>query len=274
MKHLFSREGQQAIDAVMASRPLLAFDFDGTLAPIVARPDDAQVPLSLRLRLSQLAEALPTAVVTGRSVADVRQRLGFEPHCVIGNHGAEPPADWLVDHASESWHASLDAARALLREHQSALDHAGVQLEDKGQSLALHHRLAPDQAGALSLIQALTLALPAGLRTFGGKCVVNIVSANAPDKGDAVNHLAQLLGCQHGVFIGDDVNDEPVFQKVPASWLTVRIGRDDAMSSARFFLDSHVEMAPMLQELLNALSRHRSVRHEPAAPPPANPGQG
>jgi trehalose 6-phosphate phosphatase len=274
MKHLFSREGQQAIDTVMAGHPLLAFDFDGTLAPIVARPDDAQVPLSLRLRLGQLAEVLPTAVVTGRSVADVRHRLGFEPRCIIGNHGAEPPADWQATQAATDWLAALEPARALLTEHRAALDQAGVQLEDKGQSLALHHRLAPDQAGALSLIRALTLALPDGLRTFGGKCVVNIVSVTAPDKGDAVNHLALRLGCRQGVFIGDDVNDEPVFEKVPADWLTVRIGRDHPTSSARFFLDSHVEMAPLLQELLNALSRHRAPAHAQPAPPPAGQGQG
>lgn len=274
MKHLFSREGQQAIDTVMASHPLLAFDFDGTLAPIVARPDDAQVPLSLRMRLSQLAQVLPTAVVTGRCVADVRHRLGFEPRCIIGNHGAETPEGWQTGPDALDWQAVLDPARQLLMANQPALDRAGVQLEDKGQSLALHHRLAPNQDEALSLIRALTQALPGHLRTFGGKCVVNIVAETAPDKGDAVNHLALRMGCSHGVFIGDDINDEPVFQKAPEHWLTVRIGRDDAMSSARFFLDSHVEMAPLLQEMLNAFNRHRTAPRTPPAPPPAGPGQG
>lgn len=274
MKHLFCREGQQAIDAVMAGRPLLAFDFDGTLAPIVARPDDALVPLSLRLRLGQLAEVLPTAIVTGRSVADVRPRLGFEPHCIVGNHGAEPPPDWLAERSALDWQAALVPARDFLGAQVPALAAAGIQLEDKGQSLALHHRLATDQEAALRLIATLTRSLPPGLRTFGGKCVVNIVAANAPDKGDAVNELAMRLGCSHGVFIGDDINDEPVFQKVPEGWLTVRIGREDTLSSARFFLDSHVEMAPMLQELLAAFTRQHPPRRTPPAPPPTAPGRG
>ncbi len=274
MKHLFSREGQQAIDTVMAGRPLLAFDFDGTLAPIVARPDDAMVPLSLRLRLSQLAEVLPTAIVTGRSVADVRHRLGFEPHCIIGSHGAEAPTDWLADQPTFDWQAAIAPARQLLHAQQAELAAAGIVLEDKGQSLALHHRLAPDQEAAMRLIGALIHALPGGVRAFGGKCVVNIVAEHAPDKGDAVNQLAARLGCGVGVFIGDDVNDEPVFQKVPAGWLTVRIGREDTMSSARFFLDSHVEMAPMLQQLLTAFTRHGPPQRTPSEPPPADPGRG
>lgn len=274
MKHLFSREGQQAIDTVMAGQPLLAFDFDGTLAPIVARPDDAQVPLSLRLRLSQLAEVLPTAIVTGRSVADVRHRLGFEPHCIIGSHGAEAPTDWLADQALFDWQATLAPARQSLQARQAELAAAGIVLEDKGLSLALHHRLALNQDAAVRLIDDLIRALPPGLRAFGGKCVVNIVAENAPDKGDAVNQLAARLGCGLGVFIGDDVNDEPVFQKVPEGWLTVRIGREDTMSSARFFLDSHVEMAPMLQQLLTAFMRHAPPHRKPSAPPPADRGQG
>lgn len=274
MKHLFSREGQQAIDTVMAGRPLLAFDFDGTLAPIVARPDDAQVPLSLRLRLGQLAEVLPTAIITGRSVADVRHRLGFEPHCIIGSHGAEAPTDWLAERPSLDWHASLLPARQLLQSRRTALADAGIQIEDKGQSLALHHRLSPDQDGALRLIADLIRDLPPGLRAFGGKCVVNIVAEAAPDKGDAVNQLAARLGCSHGVFIGDDVNDEPVFEKAPEGWLTVRIGREDTLSSARFFLDSHVEMAPMLQELLTAFTRQHPLHRPPTGPHPSDPGRG
>lgn len=274
MKHLFSREGQQAIDTVMAGWPLLAFDFDGTLAPIVARPDDAQVPLSLRLRLSQLALAMPTAIVTGRCVADVRHRLGFEPHCIIGSHGAEVPADWQADLSAPDWQAALDPARQLLQSHQGALAAIGIQLEDKGHSLALHHRLVSDQDSALRLIGSLTCALPEGLRAFGGKCVVNIVAAHAPDKGDAVNELATRLGCTHGVFVGDDVNDEPVFQKVPLGWLTVRIGRGETPSSARYFLDSQVEMAPMLQALQAAFTRLHPPHQRPSAPPPEGPGRG
>src|SRR6186713_659242 len=107
MKHLFTPEGERALQDVMHLRPLLAFDFDGTLAPIVARPDEARVPESVSLGLAELARDLPVAIITGRSVADVRPRLGFAPHYVIGNHGAEDPVEPQSARASPA----LDALR-------------------------------------------------------------------------------------------------------------------------------------------------------------------
>src|SRR5436305_15193115 len=91
MRHLFTSEGEKALEAVMKLDPVLAFDFDGTLAPIVDRPDDAQVPAAVTLALAALALDLPVAIITGRSIADVRPRLGFAPRFVIGNHGGEDP---------------------------------------------------------------------------------------------------------------------------------------------------------------------------------------
>ena len=79
MRHLLSARGEAALAALMRRRPLLAFDFDGTLAPIVARPEDARVPAAVAARLAVLALRLPVAIVTGRAIGDVRHRLGFEP---------------------------------------------------------------------------------------------------------------------------------------------------------------------------------------------------
>ena len=86
---IHSRTGHAALEALMCQRALLAFDFDGTLAPIVAHADDARVPDALARRLAVLAAAQPLAIITGRSVADVVGRLGFRPWTVVGNHGAE-----------------------------------------------------------------------------------------------------------------------------------------------------------------------------------------
>src|SRR5512138_1907470 len=107
MRHLFTPDGERALTEVMHRHPVLAFDFDGTLAPIVARPDEAHVPRPVAQGLAQLSHALPVAVVTGRSVSDVRKRLGFEPRWVIGNHGAEDPDVGPPSAASQA----LDALR-------------------------------------------------------------------------------------------------------------------------------------------------------------------
>jgi len=250
MKHLFTPPGEQALHTVMALRPLLAFDFDGTLAPIVARPDDARVSSAIAQQLRQLATMCPVAIVTGRSVADVAQRLGFEPHFIVGNHGAEDPLDTSPPHTSPS----LDALRQRLAAAGPALAAAGVSIEDKRFSLALHYRLARDRDAAQAAIDQLLGTLEPGLETFGGKCVMNVVDTQAPDKGDAVVKLVERTGTAAAVFVGDDVNDEAVFVRAPPHWLTVRIGRDDPKSRAAYFLDGHAEVALFLGMMLNALS--------------------
>jgi trehalose 6-phosphate phosphatase len=249
MRHLFCDDGQAALAAVMARRPLLAFDFDGTLAPIVARPDDVHVPAEVSQGLAGLAGQLPVAVITGRSVADVRDRLGFEPRYIVGNHGAEDPD---IGPTPEAAHA-LDTLRRRIATHVDALDAHGVMVEDKHLSLALHYRLAPDAGAALLCIEDVLQGMDSGLRRFGGKCVVNVVAAGLPDKGDALASLVRRAGASAALFVGDDVNDEAVFVRADPDWLTVKIGREDPLSRAMFFLDSETELALLLQQMTRLL---------------------
>ena len=246
LNHLFTPEGEQALQAVMRLRPLLAFDFDGTLAPIVARPDEARVPEPVSSGLAELARDLPVAIITGRSVADVRPRLGFEPRYVIGNHGAEDPLEPRPAPRSDV----LDPLRRRIAAHASALAAAGVSVEDKRFSLALHYRLAPDAGAALVCIEALLQGMEPTLRRFGGKCVVNVLAADLPDKGDALAALLQRTGAAAAVFAGDDVNDEAVFVRAEPPSLTIRIGADDPHSRAMYFLDSDGQLALVLQRML------------------------
>ena len=243
MQHLFSPEGDAALRAVVCRRPLLAFDFDGTLTPIVARPDDARISAAVAKRLAALAARMPVAIVTGRAIADVRQRLGFEPRFVVGNHGAE---DELDATGAACRAAALDGLRAALRAGNVALAAAGVWVEDKGQSIALHYRLAREHGSALALIQDVLAPQRGYLHVFGGKMVVNAVQAGAPDKAQAVHTLVARCGAAAALFAGDDANDEPVFASAPPHWLTLRVGRDEPSSRARFFVDGPQEMAILL----------------------------
>ncbi len=254
MQHLFSPEGKAALAAAMRLRPLLAFDFDGTLAPIVSHPDDARIPPEVAERLQRLARLLPVAIVTGRSVADVRARLGFEPHFVVGNHGAEDGLD-----AAEATQRArrLEPLRQRIAARQAELAALGVYVEDKGQSMALHYRQARPRQRARSLIRELLAPSDDSLRTFAGKMVENVVAADSPDKAEAVQALLARSGARSVVFAGDDVNDEPVFIAAPPDWLTVRIGRDVENSRARFFLDGPAQVSAWLQAMLGLLVPNR-----------------
>lgn len=251
MQHLFSPEGESALARTLRHRPLLAFDFDGTLAPIVARPGDARLSKGVSARLATLAAHLPVAVVTGRSIDDVRGRLGFEPRFIVGNHGAEE--EGRIAAAGETSEA-FSGLRLRLRERLPALSAAGVTVEDKGHSMALHYRLSRTREHALQLITELLADHDDALRVFGGKLVVNVVPSLAPDKADAVRALVQRSGVRCAIFAGDDVNDEPVFATAPAGWLTIRVGRDDPRSKAQWFLDSPGEMALLLERMVSLLA--------------------
>ncbi len=255
MQHLFTHEGEAALAAALRQRPLLAFDFDGTLAPIVARPEDARLSQAVSVRLKALAAQLPVAIVTGRAVEDVRGRLGFAPSYIVGNHGAEDPDHPVA--GAEQVH-ELDRLRDRLHARRAELEAAGVAVEDKGASLALHYRLSRERDRARALITEVLNPRDAAWRVFGGKMVVNVASRDAPDKAAAVHALVARCGATCAVFAGDDINDEPVFESAPPAWLTIRIGCGDRRSRARYCLDSPAEVATLLERMLVLLPLPRT----------------
>ena len=133
---------------------------------------------------------------------------------------------------------------------------AGVGIEDKGPSIALHYRSSPlRDLRPCADPRALLAPMARWWCIFDGKMVVNAMPSGAPDKAAAVHALVQRCGAGAALFAGDDVNDEPVFAAAPPHWLTVRVGRDDPASRAQFFLDSTAEMAMLLERMLVLLSR-------------------
>ena len=252
MRHFFSVGGESALAQVMCRKPLLAFDFDGTLTPIVSRPEQAFTSKAVALRLHALSQLLPVAIVTGRTIEDARERLGFVPTYLIGNHGAQDENDPVK---TAFLCEGLNPLREALQAHQAELAAAGVRVEDKGLSIALHYRLSRKRAQAVTLIHNLLAPLGSLIKVFAGKMVVNAMAKDAPDKADALRTLVQRSGASCAFFAGDDVNDEPVFAAAAEDWFTVRVGRDDPTSKAKYFLDGPSEMATLLDCMLAALSK-------------------
>lgn len=243
--HILGPAGVEALNHTLAQRPLLAFDFDGTLAPIVARPDLARVPAAVSERLRLVAARLPVAIVTGRALEDLRQRLDFEPRYLLGSHGAENPQE----PPSPAWVGAMALAREWLAPWRGELESLGVSIEDKRSSMALHYRLAPDPAWARQRLAQILRTAPPALQTFGGKRVFNIVPAHAPDKADAVLMLVAQAGASTAIFVGDDLNDEPVFRRAPAQWLTIRVGRASRHTLASYRLNGVSEMPQLLDRI-------------------------
>jgi trehalose 6-phosphate phosphatase len=255
MKHLLSPEGLERLRAFAAREPLFAFDMDGTLAPIVAHPDMAQVPDFVRERLAALSVHAPLAVITGRSVDDARRRVGVELRYLVGNHGAEglPGREGATDayrRTCEAWLRQLQESGLL------AAAPIGVLLEDKRYSLALHYRLTADPVQAeLDLHQLIARMAPAP-RIVGGKFVLNLMPADAPLKGEALLTLMHDIGCQAAFYLGDDVTDEEVFRMQHPDILAVRVERHPD-SHADFYVDDQAEVARAIDACIAALQEAR-----------------
>jgi trehalose 6-phosphate phosphatase len=216
------------------------FDFDGTLAPIVADRTRADMRPATAERLARLCRAVPCAILSGRSRDDVAGRLGAAiPAAIIGNHGIEE------GDRETAFAGVLRPVRAHL---VAALDGPGVELEDKRCSLALHLR-GPRAPALRRKAEEVLAAHAREVRVFPGKRVLNIVPAGAPHKGDALRSLLARAGADRGIYAGDDATDEDAFRMCEPGVLGVRIGRN-AASAAQFYLRHQLEVDGLLDALL------------------------
>jgi len=252
VKRALGREGRAALAACREPGALLAFDFDGTLAPIVADPARAALRPSTRRLLERLARRQPCLVLSGRAAEDVAARLGSVGLAqVVGNHGAafalRPAARTAARARAARWRARLEAT----------LDgRPGLRLEDNGVSLAVHYRGAPDPAAARRAIRRAARSLP-GARLLDGKRVVNVLPAGAPHKGAVLADIARRRRARCVLYVGDDLTDESAFAAVVAPrFVTVRVGRSRD-SAAAYALDGQRQIDALLRALLRPA---RSVR--------------
>ncbi|MDX2183198.1 MAG: trehalose-phosphatase [Gemmatimonadaceae bacterium] len=242
MRSILSRACRPVLDRVAAGRTLLAFDFDGTLAPLVDDPALAAMSPSTARLLASVSARYPCAVISGRSQSDVGARLGPAVLTwVIGNHGAEPRGTAAVAHPRM---AALGAQLAL-----ALAPLGGVVLEDKGLSMSIHHRLAAEPLRVQRTVASVVAAYGDTFRIFAGHHVVNIVVAGAPTKGDAILQLRAESAADTVLFVGDDVTDEDAFRSGDDWLVGVRIGHR-AGSAATYFLSSQPEIDALLAELL------------------------
>ena len=252
MRRLFAKQNLELLAQLAWSKVLLAFDYDGTLAPIVADRELAKMRANTAQLLGKVCQLYPCAVISGRSKADVGPRLGnARVKYLIGNHGLEPGRD-LSEFASE-----IASVRPQL---ELALSHCqGVELEDKIYSLAVHYRKSRQKRQARSAIRDAVLALPVAMRIVTGKLVVNVVPERAANKGDALLELREREAANTAFYIGDDVTDEDVFTlDQPGRLFTVRVGRSKA-SAAKYFLRDQREMDALLAKLVDL----RAKKQEP-----------
>lgn len=243
MKPLLDNEGRRALAAFLQPRTLVALDFDGTLAPIVSRPEQARMSAATQALLGRVVRRYPVVILTGRARSDAQRLLGGVPVLeVIGSHGIE-----ISSRGGARFLARVALWRERLAERLRAL--RGVAIEDKRFSLAVHYRHADDPAAARAEVERASAGLE-GARRVGGKAVLNLVPSEAPHKGSALLAACERLGCARALFVGDDDTDEDVFALgQPQRVFGVRVG-ENASSAAPWFLREQAEIDRLLELLL------------------------
>lgn len=263
MRYIFSSAGLAALRSFIAIDTLIAFDLDGTLAPIVPDPSAIHIQYEVRQKLIRLDTLAPLAVITGRSRPDALLHLGFTPRFLVGNHGAEGlPGE---DSNSLDFTRLCQEWKRQLTRIMPDMSARGIVLEDKGESLALHYRQAPDPERARESIETALAGLTPPPRPVAGIFVKNLMPSEAPDKGAALEALIRHQGCRRAIFVGDDITDEDVFRLNNPSILGIRVDKG-TKSAAHFYLQGQLEISTLLDEIIARLEL------PPALPQPAPAG--
>jgi trehalose 6-phosphate phosphatase len=247
--YLFSRPNHDLLEMFAWSNVLLAFDYDGTLAPLVNVPAHATMRASTRRLLRRASKLYPCVVITGRAKADAHGRLRHIEVCrVVGNHGAEPsPNEDAMRRRVQRW---LPVLKARLSRHQ------GVVIEDKGFSVAVHYRQARERNSTRRTVLSAARSLE-DVRLVGGKLVVNFLVPGAPHKGLALERERSHFACDTAIYVGDDETDEDVFQiDRPGQLLSIRVGRKRT-SAAPYYIRNQAEIDRLLGTLVALRGGHR-----------------
>lgn len=244
----------QAIAAALQGRRLTVFlDYDGTLTPIVARPELAVLAEEMRSTLRRLAGTWPTQIISGRGLEDVRRLVGIDSLWMAGSHGFDiaPPrgvrgGKLVAPDVEPRVHRAVEE---LLR---ATADIPGVLVEDKRFSIAVHYRLADERSAPIieRAVDEVVASDPA-LRKSYGKKVFQLEPALDWNKGKALLWLLQVTGQEDAwpIYLGDDATDESAFAAIEGRGLGVLVAEIPRPTAAGYALQNPFEVQQFLERL-------------------------
>jgi trehalose 6-phosphate phosphatase len=247
MKNILSRSGIGVLQQFAWSNVLLAFDYDGTLAPIAGDPEKAVMRPSTRRLLVEVAGRYPTIVISGRARSDVRRWLtGVPLQEIVANHGIEP---WQATHP---FMKEVRRWTPVLHRRLSGLK--GVRIENKTFSIAVHYRRSREKKKVRAAILEAAAVL-GSVRVIGGKQAVNLLPDGAPHKGMALERERDRLKLDTAIYVGDDETDEDVFGlDRPGRLLSIRVGVKRA-SQAPYYVRSQGAIDDLLKVFISLRQR-------------------
>ena len=263
MQHLFRAWQEFLKDYRAAAHFVLLADYDGTLAQIAGRPQDAVLSKVARDSLSKLVKkpAHSVGVISGRSIAELKSLVGIEDIYYSGNHGLEIEGPGL-----RYIHPQAEATRATMKDLAAQLAEAlchieGVIIQEKGLSVSVHYRLAkPEKEDAITnAVKRITAPhVDKGeIRVYPMKKVWEIRPPVNWDKGKAVEFIGHEIKANLKlsrlltIYLGDDTTDEDAFKVLhrPEGW-SIFVGPESKASAADYYLNLVAEVEEFLDRLM------------------------
>lgn len=242
-------------------RLLVALDFDGTLAPLVDRPEDARATVRARAAIERLATADDTrvAIVSGRALESLNQVASPPDGTLLsGSHGVELQLDAGVATIDlrDAELAKLERLSTIVGEVADGAE--GAWIERKPAGLALHTRRLNSKAGT-ALQQAARERVVGeliGITVRTGKAVIEF-AVRSSDKGESLTRLRQHVGATAAIYIGDDVTDEDAFAALDVDDVGIKVGQGKSVASYR--VRSTEDVAEVLERLADARDAAREA---------------
>ncbi len=242
---------------------VLFLDFDGTLAPIVERPGDAQPLDGIREVVEAIADRIPVGVISGRGLEDVAARLGAEGVVYAGSHGMEIRDREGQRHETDKLRSLLpeiDRYERWLREHFSEIPQ--IEVERKRFGVAVHFRRAPQMRDDVEQTLEDLVAEHNKFHIGTGKMVRELQPDLGLNKGTALRFIWNVVDehqRRRPIFIGDDVTDEDAFEMIGDGGFGILVGDKERSTAARLHLESPRAVRGFLRRLAQRLGVEVSV---------------
>ncbi len=271
MRHLF--EDWETIQTRIqeAQNLFLFLDYDGTLTPIAPRPDMALCPSEVKRLLEALRDlpGVSPAIISGRSLEDVRGKVGVSDIIYVGNHGLEIETP-VGKHKKILPPVRKTELKRITQNLQNSLQGIpGILFEEKGPILSVHYRNVPSEFSAQvrQVVEAEIREWKNRWETISGKMVLEIRPKTDLNKGTAVRELIKIFPSPglFPIYLGDDQTDEDAFRVMKKQGISVYVGPGASLSQADFYLQNPDEVREFLfrcQEARRAISHDAGFIHK------------
>ena len=257
-------DGLQALDLTTERQPAVFYDFDGTLSEIVEDPDSARLVDGAADALTSLSAACPVAILSGRDLADVRERIGLPGLWYAGSHGFELTGPDGTHHQNPEAAASIPVLAGAAADLADQLGHIpGVVVEHKRFGVAVHYRnAARDRVGEVAAAVR-TAGQRTALRVTTGREVIELRPNIDWDKGKTLRWVLDYIRDNEGagpllpIYLGDDITDEDAFDAVDDDGIAILVRHSDdgdRATAARYALDDPDRVREFTERLARRLA--------------------